>query len=366
MASTREALEAALAANPDDLAAHRAYADFLSEQPDPHDAALGEFIQMELALEDRGGADLWQRRAALLKAHQKTWLRPLQKILPELEDENVQLERGWIDELYTAGLSLAQAQQLAALPQLRLLRKLRITEPYEAEPGTAPTPQHTCLGNVRVFQLGFEPKYGSSYSRDRASLATPFLVAALPRLQKLFLYARDPHAEILFALPNLKHLRMLRYERGTYYPLARLADNPALKRLRMLVCRPRALVHGDDPYINLADLRALVRSPHLQRLTHLSLRMSDFGDAGCQELVRSGALKRLKVLDLSYGTITDAGARVLAECPDTANLRVLNVRANALSAAGATLLAALPNVQVRAERQHDADDDQYLYEGDWE
>jgi uncharacterized protein (TIGR02996 family) len=370
MASTREALEAALAANPDDLAAQRAYADFLAEQPDPHDAARVVFIQVELALQDRSlpGPELLrldQRSRELLRAHRQAWLQPLKGILSDLEDGDVTFHRGWIDELYAAGLSLAQARQLAVLPELLLLRKLHITDPYDREQGPAPAPQRCYLGNVCVFQVGFEPKY-SSYSRDRASLATPFLVAGLPRLEKLFLYAREPNVHTVFALPNLKRLRVLRYERGSFYPLARLAANPALKRLRLLVCRPRPLLHGDEPYINLADLQALVRSPHLQRLTHLSLRMSDFGDAGCAEIVRSGALKRLQVLDLSQGRITDAGARVLAACPDTANLRVLNLRGNELTAAGIALLDAVPNVSVRAERQHDEGDEGYLYEGDWE
>src|SRR5262249_25890457 len=44
----QKSLESALAENPDDLAAHSAYADYLSEQGDPR----GEFIQIQLALED--------------------------------------------------------------------------------------------------------------------------------------------------------------------------------------------------------------------------------------------------------------------------------------------------------------------------
>src|SRR4051794_40635856 len=47
-ASLGEALEAELAANPDDLATHMAYADYLQEQGDPR----GEFIRVQLALED--------------------------------------------------------------------------------------------------------------------------------------------------------------------------------------------------------------------------------------------------------------------------------------------------------------------------
>ena len=50
--SLREALEEALAASPDDLASHMAYADWLSEQPAKADQARGEFVRVQLALED--------------------------------------------------------------------------------------------------------------------------------------------------------------------------------------------------------------------------------------------------------------------------------------------------------------------------
>src|SRR5437016_5949383 len=46
--SLREALESALVANPDDLASHMAYADYLIEQGDP----WGELIRVQLALAD--------------------------------------------------------------------------------------------------------------------------------------------------------------------------------------------------------------------------------------------------------------------------------------------------------------------------
>ena len=48
MSSLRAALEDAIAANPDDRAAHSAYADLLTEEGDPR----GEFIAVQLALED--------------------------------------------------------------------------------------------------------------------------------------------------------------------------------------------------------------------------------------------------------------------------------------------------------------------------
>src|SRR4051794_41971085 len=68
----REMLEAAIAADFDDLAAHAAYADLLAEQGDPR----GEYIQLHLALEDANQSPRllaeWRQRAhPLLPAHQR-------------------------------------------------------------------------------------------------------------------------------------------------------------------------------------------------------------------------------------------------------------------------------------------------------
>src|SRR5919108_156006 len=78
----REALESALADNPDDLASHMAYADFLTEQGDPR----GEFIRVQLALEDESvpageRKRLRQRERELLDAHEREWLGELAPIL---------------------------------------------------------------------------------------------------------------------------------------------------------------------------------------------------------------------------------------------------------------------------------------------
>src|SRR3954454_19185543 len=73
--SLRQAMEAALLANPDDLATHMAYADHLVELGDPR----GGFIQVQLALEapGRGPGErdrLRTRERELLALHLKEWL----------------------------------------------------------------------------------------------------------------------------------------------------------------------------------------------------------------------------------------------------------------------------------------------------
>src|SRR5262245_8654500 len=73
----RSALEVALAANPDDLAAHMAYGDYLAEQGDPR----GELVQVQLALEDPSRSasqrkSLQKREKELLARHLPTWMGP--------------------------------------------------------------------------------------------------------------------------------------------------------------------------------------------------------------------------------------------------------------------------------------------------
>jgi hypothetical protein len=173
----------------------------------------------------------------------------------------------------------------------------------------------------------------------------------MPRLEELYLYAGDVDAAALFALP-LPHLRVLRVDHERSYPLDVLAENPSLGNLTHLSCHPHAQRPGDpDAYLRLDQLRAVCRSPHLRNLSHLRLRLTDFGDEGAEELIASGVLKRLRVLDLSYGCMTDAGAAALAASPDLRNLALLDLSRNALGENGIAALRAT-DVTLKADDQH--------------
>src|SRR5215471_18789081 len=110
MSSLREALEQAILADPDDRAAHMAYADYLDEQGDPR----GELIQVQLAPEDPAlpageRKKLQAREKKLLRAHRREWLGPL--LAPPLLEglrlsdyaftrpDKIRFEfrRGWLD-----------------------------------------------------------------------------------------------------------------------------------------------------------------------------------------------------------------------------------------------------------------------------
>src|SRR5262249_17369086 len=115
----------------------------------------------------------------------------------------------------------------------------------------------------------------------------------------------------------------------------------------------------------------LVRSPHLLRLAHLQIRLSDMGDDGIRLLIDSGMLRRLRWLDLRHGAVTDDGARLLADSPDFVRLEHLDLSRNAVTAAGLAVLRAraAPGATIRAEAPLTAAelaDQAYLREGDFE
>jgi uncharacterized protein (TIGR02996 family) len=403
----QQALEESLVANPDDLGAHAAYADFLMEQGDPR----GEFIQVQLRLEQKGssGADrraLKRREQALLKKHGGAWLGELGPylsndihLLEELEYEPNErgrlaryrylFGRGWLTDLEVPYLSFEFAKALAGSPEMRLLRRLVIVRRYDDEliaaadrggldlddrfPGLVPLSRATTLANVRVFQLGEAAGNGVFGVNERSYCHTDGahaaeLARAMPKLEELCLYANRVSTKELFALKTLTRLRVLLIYHSWVYPLEVLAKNAAFGSLTHLLLHPKAATPwwaSDQPYIKAEGVRAVLNSRHLKGLTHLQLRCTDIGDAGCEAVVRSGILKRLKVLDLRHGCITDAGARTLAACPDLKNLELLDLARNALTKAGIKVLKQT-GVKVFADYQHAPDDTEYLYDGDIE
>jgi uncharacterized protein (TIGR02996 family) len=365
--SLRDALEAALVANPDDLASHSAYADYLAEQGDPR----GELIQVQIALEDEKKSPaerkrLQKREEELLKAHLHEWLGELAPHLLDVEQRQwgpnpeFRFARGWVDRLQIAELSGPVAEAFCRTPLLRLLRELLVIESDYDDPGLEQLAAAPYFGNVRLFQLG--PESNCHISGEHAVE----FVRKMPRLEELRMYAHRVNTEELFALP-MPHLRVLHVYHIYDYPLEVLAANKSLGNLTHLALWPHGLEPDDDhAYISFEAVRALVRSRHLKGLTHLHVYLSDLGDEGCAEIVRSGILKRLKVLDLWSGRISDVGATALAACPDLRHLERLRIDQNYLTAAGLAALKAT-GVPVESKFQYNegsTDDNEHLFEGD--
>jgi uncharacterized protein (TIGR02996 family) len=390
----QQALEASLAENPDDLATHGAYADYLMEQGDPR----GEFIQVQLALEDPARSPterkhLQAREAELLQTYQREWLGELaQELLDEhdvltdwgepLNSSTGRWARGWLEDVHVRWLDLPLARRLAREPAARFLRRLQIdeadyTRDYEAEPNDGipegsecpclcPLARAPFLPCLRVFQLGETVDFGEeSYNCRTYGEGVAGLVARMTRLEELYLFAHDAETGYIFALPNLGHLRVLVVYHEDAYPLEVLAVNPTLGKLTTLRLHPRHTWHGHPSRLPRERVRDLLRSPHLVALTHLYLHGSDMGNIGCVDIVQSGILKRLKVLDLSFGCVGDEGARILAACPDVRRLERLSLAHNELTDAGRALLAGL-GIEVDCGSQYQPGSNDYLYSGDME
>jgi hypothetical protein len=229
--------------------------------------------------------------------------------------------RGWLTHLLCRDLSVAEARVFARTPQARLLASLAVEDPeVEAPAGVRqqyidsyfePGPDvpsdvdpynrpallalaHAShLAGVRVFRLGDGPTAPGDDGERHGPCHTVGtfaheVIARMPRLEEVYLYAHEVRATAIFAFP-MPRLRILRFDHAEGYPLEVLANNPTLGNLTHLLCHPHAQLPEDrDAYIRLDQLRAVCRSPHLRSLAHLRLRLTDFGDDGVEEVIASG------------------------------------------------------------------------------
>ncbi len=381
-ATDAEAFEATLHANPHDLAGWCAFADYLAEQGDPR----GEFMQTQIALEDESRPKserdaLKKKEAALLKKHKKEWLGDWADT-PDIggaTDEWAPTE-GWVPYRFTRGmitgveigsLSVDIARQVIKAPQLGFVRELIVhgidyqeEGDYEAGPDTANVedgdpgqyvlvrwPQ---LKHVRVFRFGgCEPyEYDDDWPHSchmPGTLIADF-VKQMPDIEVLHIMAHFREEVNRIASFTMHRLHTLLLYHGWNFPLDKLAKNVSLTGLRELYCHPHSHEGDDDgAYIKLSHLRAICRSPILTNLTHLRLRLADFGDEGIEEIIKSGLLKRLKLLDLRHGLVTDEGAKALAACADLKSLTHLDLGWNRLTDEG---IAALTKTGVAATLIH--------------
>jgi uncharacterized protein (TIGR02996 family) len=289
----REALEDALADNPDDLASHMAYADHLVEEGDPR----GEFIQVQLALEDQSRSveerkRLQQREQALLKAHEREWLGELAPILLGTSEQLRELfraevesryqnrinsdfgadltfrhgwARGWLDSFECNLLSVEMARKLGHKSIALLLRRLVVRGDeagafYRYQPGRDIPAEHgrfrpcevlaryPVVRNLRFFQYGNEvdPEEDTYYAGTHFDRLAP-LVGAMSQLEELRIFGHIYPSEEgerdlsqLFSLVTLANLRILWHYHGHNYPLHKLAENSALGRMTHLLCFPHS------------------------------------------------------------------------------------------------------------------------------
>jgi uncharacterized protein (TIGR02996 family) len=243
--SDRDALLAAIIADPDEDTPRLVFADWLQENGD---ADRGEFIRVEIELartppteeaDERRRKVLFGRRAALLKRHKAAWLAPFAPFAKESS-----FERGFVQSLeVSAHVFLSHAAGWAAVTPLTRLK----------------------------IAAGFDWDHG-------------------PR-------ERSWWAPDLFASPHLGRLTALDLEglRITAADLGPLAAQPDLSRLRELVLTWNVIGNG--------GARLLADMPQLGGLEELDIRGNGITDAGARAVALSRHLTRLKRLYVSRNPV---------------------------------------------------------------
>ncbi len=374
--TTREALEAALVATPDDAALHAAYADCLIEDGDPR----GEYIRLQLAAEDRNQSadklrELEQAAFEIRLQHEREWLGELWPHLqrpptavsvaePMEPNVSVTWRRGWIDAARVGRLSGGIVAALAANPFTRLLSALSIeqnqqpveirTEPYEMlfEAPLDSLRHSGRLTHLRHFEVGSveaQVVAAGSHLHDA--------IEAMPRLESVKLCVDHFSESRLFGVADYPHLHTIHITynnpRCRFYMIGYNDGLPSLRRLHLdtvSLMPPNGELGSDREPITEGDLQSFFRSQHLKALEHFTFRNGEFADAGVEELLASGFINRLKGLDLCRCNITDDGVRLLAAHPAIPHLEYLHLDGNLLSPIGIDALE-VAGVSVSLEQQ---------------
>jgi uncharacterized protein (TIGR02996 family) len=348
----REMLEAAIAADFDDLAAHAAYADLLAEEGDPR----GEYIQLHLALEDANQSPRllaeWRQRAhRLLQAHQRDWLGMLAPFLmdrsrstvePDTPNIEYTWKRGWLAELHAQDVRDAFTRVLADAPEARMLQalSLRNTRLPNNQGPLEPLVASLYLGTLKSFVLGDPEAMDCTADGE----LVPTLVQKMPQLRELDVRAEGVDLGRLFG-QQLSDLQALSAGFLGFLPLDVLAANTSLASLRRLFLSiPRGPF--TESYLQPRSLRVFLAAAQFGQLVDLTLRTANDGNLVCVEIVRSGILRRLKRLDLRNCGITDDGAAELARSPDLAHLDVLDVGGNLITP---LVVSRLQEAEIRVQ-----------------
>jgi uncharacterized protein (TIGR02996 family) len=362
--TTRDALEAALAARPADAALHAAYADLLIEAGDPR----GEYIRLQLAAEapdqppDRL-RELEQRAFDLRREHEADWLGPLHPFVnpsrgPAVGDmvaEAVEVtwRRGWLFSVEVPTLTRELAAAVSACPAARVLQRLRVRRGAIGRLKTAPY-----VRSLRRLDTGTRTPEDDEYD------AGDFVRRArrLRRLSVAGCILTDISRVFQHATPRLRELTVETFARIPVGVLGYCKQLARLRRLRL----DNSIPHPDPGFPRVRtnppdEVAILFRAGHLGRLRHLTLRLREFGDGGVDELIRSGLIARLRGLDLCRCDITDDGALALAACPDVPRLEYLHLDHNHLSGAGIDALAAVGVTVSRRQTFTPWDDDEIDY-----
>ncbi len=126
-----------------------------------------------------------------------------------------------------------------------------------------------------------------------------------------------------WAGPLVGRVRRWRFRRG-FVEQVKLEAGQFLKEARWLLdFAPIRELEVQHP--TLEELRPLLASKHIRRITRLNLDHARLGDAGASLLAESPSLARLQRLSLQFNEIGSAGLRALAGSPHLRSLRSIGL-----------------------------------------
>jgi uncharacterized protein (TIGR02996 family) len=368
------ALEAAIAANPNDRDAYAVFADWLQEQGDPR----GELISLQLGYKDKQGK-------ALIEKHADYFLGPLAEHQKVHDDGN----NNSVSSLRTSAQEKEwqKTQQQAFLWRNGFIYRVRLShDSYSDEEFKGKTVDIlnavlTHPSGRYAVEFAFHSN-GDPNESDLQDLIDALGKKAPPTTRKITFgdnidqiswHHTGDLSKLWKGVPNL---RVLEIETGEFEVGKMVA--PALERAIFITgglsascgkniakavmpkIKHLEIYYGTEEYgggCTVKDVQPLLDRTDLKHLEYLGLKNSEFSDDLALKIVGAKVIKGLKTLDLSLGTMSDAGAATLAAAKSSlSHLECLDLTRNFLTKSG---IAAVKGIckKVITDKQEKADDD---------
>ncbi len=343
------------------------YADWLTDQGDPRGEFIYLQVQAQrLPRDSPRRLDLEARASDLLLVHESAWLGPLLGAIANWEWRGGLLNwvtvttevflanaEHWLPASPVLGVHLRKARphirSLARCKQLAHLSGLYLGGNDLTDDDLEVLLRSPHLRRIRSLYLH------SNVLRQRGVevlASTP----NLPRLRELSLgnnHLGDEAVAVLADSPHLGRLRHLNLMLASLGEpgLRTLAHSALLSRLRVLMLGSNLLPGG--------SLATLVRSPGFANLLVLGFVMNQQNDADLAALADSPSASGLRFLSLNgYQTVGDPGLTALANSPHLGKLTSLSVGSGVWGPAGARALGcsrtltSLRSLQLTQDNEH--------------